>query len=526
MTSSPPIESRPERWMWLALAAAAAVAFGWLVWLASQRIGYPFELEWMEGALVDHAARVADGRPIYCAPTPEHVPFLYAPMLFWLGGGLIAGGVDGLLALRLVAAAASIGVAMLIGHWVRKETGRVLPGLVASGVFCAGYGWLFWWYDLARNDSLFLLAMLGCGYALQHGGRFGWLVAAGCATFGMLAKQSAAMWLPAIGIGALILDWRRGVKFGIAGVGGIALALGLLHLLTGGWSTFYLFEMPTYHGWEDKWLYWTRDLWPMLPLVALGLVGFVAGCARGQARTALFLAAVGSGGIACSWLSRSHVGGFQNVLMYGFGVACVLGVAAAAQVRWLATLLFAQFGLLFWFDFASPPVRPRAVPPPAHRQAHEELLAYVRSQPRDVFVPAHGYVSSRVGKAASAHGQAIFDLMQTLPRAANGVLDVYALADEQRLAQMSPRVREALVSFRDGMLQAMVTKRYSALVLDEPIAPAYVEMFKYGILGPDMQPNTADDLYRRRPGYVISDPHALRPPVGYDVHSPLAYEAR
>lgn len=509
----------------LLLAAAAATAV--FVWFAAQRIGYPFELEWMEGALVDHAARVVNGEPIYCPPTPEHVPFLYAPLLFWLGAGLMACGIDGFLALRLVAVACSIGTAALIGHWVRRETGRIAPGLVAAGVFFAGYGWLYWWYDLARNDSPFLLASLACAYALRHGGRRGWLLGAAFAVVAVLAKQSAAMWLPAIGVGALILDWRSGLKFGCAGVLGILAALGVLHLASDGWSTFYLFEMPTHHGsvGENRLGFWTRDIPPMLPLVLLGVIGFALGCRQGRAREALFLAAVGSGGIVTSWLSRIHVGGFDNVLIYGFGIACVLGPAGAARWRWLPVLLLVQFGILLSIALA-PGRRAVALPTPAHEKAHEELAAYVRAQPREVFLPGHGYVTARAGKNACAHGQAIFDLMQVLPRTPDGVLDVLVLADETRLAEMSPRVREALVSYRDGMVRAMTSRSFSAIVLDTQIGGAFELMFRYGIYGPDMVAGNEDDLYRRRPGFVISDPKALNPLVGFVAHSPYAFEAR
>jgi len=517
---------RVERTIWAMLLFAAALAAAWFIVIAAQRIAYPFELEWMEGALVDHAARVANGDPIYCAPTPEHVPFLYAPLLFWLGGGLMACGMDGLLALRLVAVGSSIGVVLLIGHWVRKETGRVVAGLVSSGMFLAGYGWLFWWYDLARNDSPFLLAMLGCAYALRHGGRRGWLIAAMLATIAVLAKQSAVMWLPAVGVGALIYDWKNGLRFGTAGVGGIVLALGVMHWSSDGWSTFYLFEMPTYHDTvpDNQLDFWTRDLWPMLPLVALGIGGCVIGCQKGRAREALFLAAVGIGGLVTSWVSRMHVGGFDNVLMYGFGAACVLG-PIAARGRLLPMLLLVQFGLLFWFLFA--PTRTAiAVPSQAHRRAHQELAAYVRAQPGDVFLPGHGLVTARAGKPASAHGQAIFDLLQVLPRDANGLLDIQVLADPVRMQQMSPRVREALVSFRDGVLQAMLSKRYSAIVLDSQIGAAFEVMFALGIVGRDGIPGTDDDLYRRRPGFVITEPAALRPIVGFRADSPYAFEAR
>ncbi|MGC6487609.1 MAG: hypothetical protein ACON4Z_08190, partial [Planctomycetota bacterium] len=116
-------QTRPSRWLLLGLSAAA---FGWFVFAFSQRVLYPHELEWMEGALADHAARVYEGLPLYCEPTAEHVPFLYSPMLFWLGAMGMSLGLDGVVALRLVAAGSAVASAMLIGHWVRVETGRVL----------------------------------------------------------------------------------------------------------------------------------------------------------------------------------------------------------------------------------------------------------------------------------------------------------------------------------------------------------------------------------------------------------------
>jgi hypothetical protein len=222
-------------------AFAAALVF---LLAAGQRVFYPHELEWMEGAMVDHSARVADGLPLYCAPGPEHVPFLYAPLMFWLGGLSMKLGLPGLLALRLVATAATIGTTMLIGHWVRRETGKSVPGLVAMGMFLGGYGWLAWWYDLARNDTLFVLPCLGAAYVLRHGTKRRWLLAAALATTAVLAKQSALMWLPAIGIGALCHDWRNALRFGAATLAGIAAVFALMHWTSDGWSTFFLFEMP------------------------------------------------------------------------------------------------------------------------------------------------------------------------------------------------------------------------------------------------------------------------------------------
>jgi len=523
-------EDRPTahlRTLWWLLLVAAAVATASFVYGVAHRLGYPHELEWMEGAMVDHASRIADGLPLYCEPGPEHVPFLYAPLLFWLGGALMAAGIDGLFALRLIAVGASLGAAMLIGHWVRRETGGVVPGLVAVGLFFAGYGWLAWWYDLARNDGLFVLAMLGSGYLLRHGGTRRWLWAAALATLAFLAKQSALMWLPALAVGAMCLDWRCALRFLAAAAAGIGGAVLCLHLASDGWSTFYLFEMPGQHGWNgDRRLgFWTQDVVPMLPLLALGLRGFLLRWQQGRRGEALFLAAFGSGGLLTSWLSRLHVGGFDNVMMYGFAAACVLAPIAVVQSpRALrstgALLLLVQFvwlGGKAWQREPSVTLLPSA----AHRHAHEELAAFVAAQPGPVWIPAHGGITRRAGKGTGAHGQAIFDLLQALPKDDNGMLDLMALIERQRLAHLPPRVRTAITGLIDRTNDALRAHHFAAIVVDEVGGVGnFPAVFYEGIVGADGRLGTADDSYMRREGTLLRDPAALRPLLGYEVHSP------
>lgn len=531
MPPSLPSSATGVRIVWGVLLGAASLSVLAFAWLVAQRLPYPHELEWMEGALVDHAFRVAHGLPLYCAPSPEHVPFLYAPLLFWLGAFGMKLGLPGLLALRIVAVAAACSTALLLGHWVRRETGRAAPGLVAGGLFLAGHGWLHWWFDLARNDALFVLPTLGAAYLLRHGGRWRWLTAALLALLAVLAKQSALMWLPAIGVGALLHDWRTALRFAAASAVALALGIGAMHLASDGWSTFYLFVMPRQHGIEGKAKlgFWTRDLLPMLPLLLLGLWGFVIRWWSGERPAALFLAAVGSGGLLASWLSRLHVGGFDNVLMYGFAGACLLGpIAALANDRVLRragpVLLLAQFAILAVLAVQRDPLR-TALPSAAHRQAHDELLAYVRSVAGEVLIPGHGGITIQAGKATGAHGQAIFDLLQALPKTPDGNLDLLALADERRLAALPGKTGAALASFRDGVLQALLTKRLGAIVLDRQIGSSFEALFAIGLTGPDGAVGSPDDLYRRRPGELLTDGAALRPLVGYEVDSPYAFEA-
>ena len=518
---------------WLPLAAGV-VALAGFVWAVAQRLPYPHELEWMEGALADHAWRVAHGLPLYCAPTPEHVPFLYAPLLFWLGGLGIAFGLDGVMALRLVSLGCTVATAMLVGHWVRMASGRFLPGFVASGLWFAGYGWLAWWFDLARNDTLFVFLCAITTYTLRHGGRLAWLWAAGLATLALLAKQTALMWLPAVGVGALCLDWRLGLRFGAACVALMGAAVGALHLGSDGWSTFWLFDMPRSHGWvgDRKLGFWTEDLLPMTPLVLLALVGCAQQWRAGGAarREALQLAAFGAGGLLASWFSRLHVGGFDNVMMYGFATACVLGPLAAARLsgraQWLGlAVLLAQFGWLGERALARDPAR-TLLPSAAHRRAHDELRAFVQVQPGPVWIPGHGHVSTRAGKGTGAHGQAVFDLLQLLPKLPDGMFDLASLVDRSRLQGLSPRGQQAVAALLDGTAAALRERRFAALVIDEVGTHAFVAVFAAGLAGTDGVPGTADDPYARMPGPLLSEPAAIAPLLGFDVHAPYALAPR
>lgn len=65
--------------MRLAGAFPHAAAIGAFVWLAAQRFGHPLELGWVEGVLMDSIRRLAEGRPLYPAPTLDYIPLACMP---------------------------------------------------------------------------------------------------------------------------------------------------------------------------------------------------------------------------------------------------------------------------------------------------------------------------------------------------------------------------------------------------------------------------------------------------------------
>src|SRR3954454_9653847 len=53
---------------------------GWHFRLFFARAGFPLDLEWMEGGMLLHASRFAEGKTIYVAPSLDFIPYLYTPL--------------------------------------------------------------------------------------------------------------------------------------------------------------------------------------------------------------------------------------------------------------------------------------------------------------------------------------------------------------------------------------------------------------------------------------------------------------
>ena len=138
------------------------MALGLMVLLygtVSTRWLYPYDLEWMEGGMLAHAARVASGEPLYVLPSVEFIPFIYPPMYPWIVGGLSALGIPLDYALGRSVSIISVGLAAtaLVGIIRREGGGWALAGATAA-LFLGTYenGGAF--FDLNRAHlCIFLL---------------------------------------------------------------------------------------------------------------------------------------------------------------------------------------------------------------------------------------------------------------------------------------------------------------------------------------------------------------------------------
>jgi hypothetical protein len=403
--------------------AAAALAFVALfLAVALMRIGYPYELEWMEGGTLDHVRRVLAGQPLYVAPTVDFVPFIYPPAFYW-ASALVAGlAGPGFLAPRLVSLASAVGLLGLLFAWARRETGRIEAGLLAAGLFAATYRIGGAWLDLARVDALFLLCPFGGLYLFRfHLSARGWLAGAACLALGFLVKQTALAIAAPVLVWALVTAPRRGLA-AVATLGGlVAGAVLLLDARSGGWFRFYVLDLPQTHDLQQEAIrgFWATDL---LATVGLAVAAAVLLVVRRGAAPRAFYAALLVGGIGAAWSSRLHSGGWNNVLLPAYAAVALAAaiafgtLAATEKLRLVGTAaVLAQLG---WLAYDPRPL----LPGEADRRQGDALVERIRAIPGEVWISHHGYLGVLAGKPSHAHYMAVGDVVRGAPGPARSAL--------------------------------------------------------------------------------------------------------
>jgi len=425
----------------LMLAAAAGYLLLYLV-LALLRVPYKYELEWMEGGMVDHIARILAGKQLYVAPTMDFVPFIYAPLYFYLAAGLAKLIGLGLLPLRLVSFAASLGCFAMLYLLVRRETGQAWAGLLAAGLFAATYRLSGAWFDVARVDTLALFLLLLTLYLLRQGSTRALILGGVTVALAVFAKQSMLAIVVPLALSALYCYRWRGLVF--LATAGLLIAGGdlVLNALHGGWFNYYLWILPRQHKPElyQMSAFWIDDLIMPLPFalaLAAAYLGYFGWRRPERPALACFLPMT-AGVLAMTWISRIHSGGWDNVVMPAHAMVALLAALGAARMlpeldslpaqrrALLTTGLFAvcvvQFGMLYYNPIAQ-------VPTAAHAQANRNFLRLLQSLPgENVYVPYTGYLPTLAGKRTCAHAAAYLDIL----RGADGPIKETFKADVER----------------------------------------------------------------------------------------------
>ena len=197
----------PARWV---LSAILGLNIGFVVYLWFNHIGFPLNLDLMEGTILEHFRRAAALRPVYPEPTPAYVPLAYNPLFYYLAVPFSwIFGVD-LFTMRFTAILGMIGSGAVLFTVVRRKTESAWWGFAAVGLFAAAYRVMDAYLDSAHSDSWLLFSALLGTYLIDRDRSKAWNIVGVlvlCAAFWF--KQHGALF--AVG-GVLFLTWRKGIK--------------------------------------------------------------------------------------------------------------------------------------------------------------------------------------------------------------------------------------------------------------------------------------------------------------------------
>ncbi len=384
--------------------------------VAALRARFPFELEWMEGAMIDEVRRVVAGEKIYVKPSLEYAPFIYGPLWFWVSAALTRVFGDGFFGPRLVSILATLATFALIFRIVRRETGGWTMGVVGAGLYAATYRRTLEFMDLARTDALAIaLVLVAVDLLRARTSQLSRVAAAAFLVLGFLAKQSVLAIALALVVSIAVEDRRRAWPFVVSIVGGVVATCFALDAYYEGWFRFYVFELPSAHAIMRPLIlaFWTDDL---LAPFGLALVGaswalFGPGTLERNARRILGFALAGA--LATSWSSRMHSGGWPNVVLPAYALLAIvfaIGVhqalvatAGTAAERFVLIAAIAQL-LALVYD-------PRdSVPSARERIARERLVARLAAVKGEVLVASHGDLTVRAGKRSFIHQMTYEDI--------------------------------------------------------------------------------------------------------------------
>lgn len=428
--SLPKLEREMKQGIWtkipwfLALATAAGYILLFLV-LAGFRLFYPFELEWIEGGVIDEIRWLMDGNPLYSEPSIAYIPFIYNPLFFLLSAVLMKAIGIGFAAPRLLSILSTTGCFLLLFALVSRDSKRPTYGLIAAGIYAASFHYAGAWMDTAKSDSLFLFLILSAAFVSRRYRSHGGIWIAGILyVLAYFTKQSAIFIILTMASASLIASrGRTWVQWLFASIAGVGIFWGL-DRVSSGWYSFYTFDIISHHHTiEDFWFFWPsliKHMWPALSLSLVYVVTALAGLLRSssteESGAYWYNLGLASGLLLASWSSMLHRWSYHNDLMplcAGLsllaGLGCGQVVKLVNRVSWrpllrigLAALLLLQFAALYYN-----PVR--LLPTGKDRQAAEQLVSFLSDLSGEVFVFNHGFLNYLAGKNSYLYSIAYAD---------------------------------------------------------------------------------------------------------------------
>ncbi len=410
-------------WLNVCLGVLAVLAAGVYYRQALPRTAYPYDLDFIEDAMLLQAWRVAEHQPVYLPPNADFAPQVYMPLYTWLGGWLFRLTGPAFWPLRGLSLAATTVIALLLVTLGRRVGAGWAVAWAGAGLFLAGYRLNGGWYELARVDTLYVALALG-GMTVAIFGRNPTrrlLLAGLLLALSTLTKQNALFLGLVLGVYLLWVEGGRAWRYWLLFLGLTGSVAAWQQLSTHGWFSYYVIHIayasPVELG--RVWASLRREFLGAMGILTLGwLGGSLFWLLRSDRRAHPWPLFIGAA-LFVSLSGRASVGGNLNNLIPGYAFLCLAPALVAADCRrlsarrqaWVLPALTVALVGQFALTLVNPmrgytPAQFR--PTPAMRAAGDALVARLRQVDGDVWVMLHPFYALLAGKAPGVHIQTLW----------------------------------------------------------------------------------------------------------------------
>lgn len=430
-----------------------------IIIIFSLRLFYPYQLEWMEGGEIEHIVRILEGKNIYSQPTLEFIPYIYTPLFYYIGVVFVKIFGINFFSTRLISVLSFL-LILILTYWVaHRYTKDRFWSLVSVGLLCLSYSTTGFWFDLARVDTLANLFMLLSFFFITYEKSKQSLLSSLFAFCAFYTKQSFFAIHIFLLLGLLIQNRRLFFQHFFLYFTLILLSTIFETIKSDGWYIFWNFTLPATHHWIWSRIltFWTVDILPFYSIALALIISFVLSERRKifeDTNIYLFLFLFGT--VFSSYLLRLHYGGYLNVLIpLVISVSIVFPIISFKFQQNLnnksgdllfGTLLLLQFALLI-YDFRTP------IPTEKDRKDIEYLLSSFSKVDGEVYLMGYNYIQRYIGKKSFPHYVLVNDLLTS-----------------------NSKEKE---NFKDELINALKSKKFSAIVLDNDLSLDYLDEYYY-----------------------------------------------
>ncbi len=480
--------------------AFSLIPFVLYLYIVAQRVAFPFDIEWAEGAAFNQVNQILSGNALYDKPTNHFAPLVYTPFYYYVSAAVAFITKKVLFSMRLVSVISSFGSVAVFYWLVRRETGNSFAGWISGTLFLACFELSNGFYDLARVDSLYIfITLLILAVILASKKKVGLVSAGILLAIAFFTKQSALIIFFPLVIYFVLYDLKRTWPLIVTAVIGVGVPLVILNFNSNGWFGYYIFQLPKNHGYSflDAINFWVGDTLRPLGITAgflilyfmpkgifkkrveedgkhvapaeerIGLLSARNDLNKSTADIIFLLFVFGA--FIAAWITRSSNGGGSNNSMSAYSAMAImfgLGYDQALQrfreLKLTSVLPCVYISLLATLQLISLTYNPfNYIPTIADQEANSMLLDLIREAPGEVLIPYRSHLPSLADKKTHIHVVNLFEITGYF----NGKIQVEG------------------AEIINGIRGDICEQEYAVIILDQPI-PWFEEQIAktYGLI--------------------------------------------